>query len=44
MGFEQIGNISQNARIEGLVVTDKYVSVTPIIKIEMLDNLYKMES
>jgi len=42
MGFEQTGNISKNARIQGLVVTDKYVSVTPIIKIQTFKNLYKM--
>jgi hypothetical protein len=42
MGFKQTGNISQNARIQGLVVTEKYVSVTPIIKIQILENFHKM--
>jgi hypothetical protein len=40
MRFEQTGNTSQNERILALVVTDKYVSVTPIMEIKMLDNIY----
>ena len=40
MRFEQTGNISQNERIQALVVTDTYVSVNPIMKIKMLENIY----
>ena len=42
--FEQTGNISKNGRIQSLLVSDKYVSVPPMIKIQILENLYKIVS